>query len=118
MQTTLDRTNLLRSQPEKYWNCLPVLDVQRWTHSVCVHSQGTKSSRALCDAMKAVQTTRQFSHPANWAGWVLIGSDVKLSSKVALMGHALSQLLRSPSKSREAMRVVLHLVSFAFLCRK
>ena len=65
--------------------------------------------------MKTVQNTRQFSHPANWAGWVLIGSDVKLSSKVALMGHALSQLLRSPPKSREAMRVVLHLVSETFL---
>ncbi len=72
--------------------------------------QGTKSSRALCEAMKAVQSTRQFSHPANWAGWELIGSDVKLSSKVALMGHALSELLRAPSQSREAMRVVLHLV--------
>ena len=60
--------------------------------------------------MRCVQNTRQFSHPANWAGWVLIGSDVKLSSKVALMGHALSQLLRTPSVSREAMRVVLHLV--------
>ena len=64
--------------------------------------------------MKTVQNSRQFSHPSNWASWMLIGNDVKLSSKVALMGHALCELLQTPSKSREAMRVVLHLVSLRY----
>lgn len=73
--------------------------------------QGIKTSQALCEAMKAVQGSKTYSHPANWAGWVLIGSDVKLSSKVALMGQALCQLLKSPGTAREGMRVVLHLVS-------
>ena len=73
--------------------------------------QGAASSHALSTAMRTVQNTRQFCHPSNWAGWALIGSDIRLSSKVALMGHALCQLLRTPDKSREAMRVVLHLVS-------
>ena len=44
--------------------------------------QGARVSRALADAMTTVQTTKQFQHPANWAGFVLIGSDVKLSNKV------------------------------------
>ena len=73
--------------------------------------QGAKASQALSDAMRTVQGLRAYSHPSNWAGWVLIGSDVKLSSKVALMGHALCQLLKTPSTAREGMRVVLHLVS-------
>ena len=72
--------------------------------------KGLNTSRALSEAMRVVQNTRQFAHPANWACWMLVGSDVKLSSKVALMGHALCQLLKNPTRSREAMRVVLHLV--------
>ena len=49
--------------------------------------QGARVSRALADAMTTVQTTKQFQHPANWAGFILIGSDVKLSNKVAMMGQ-------------------------------
>ena len=77
--------------------------------------QGTKASHALSQGMTTVQNTRQFIHPSNWAGWVLVGSDVRLSSKVALMGHALCELLHTPGHSREAMRVCLHLVSFHYL---
>lgn len=44
--------------------------------------QGYSASRALSDSMKKVHAVKQFSHPSNWAGWVLVGSDVRLSSKV------------------------------------
>ena len=44
--------------------------------------QGYSASKALSDTMKKIQAVKQFSHPSNWAGWVLVGSDVKLSSKV------------------------------------
>ncbi len=84
----------------------------KWTPSLLF--QGVKSSKALSEAMRAVQNTRQFCHPSNWAGWVLVGSDIKLSSKVALMGHSLCELLKTPGTSREAMRVGLHLVSCSF----
>ena len=73
--------------------------------------QGARVSRALADAMTTVQTTKQFAHPANWAGFVLIGSaDVKLSNKVALMGQALRDILATPDVCRDALRVTLHLV--------
>lgn len=29
---------------------------------------GTKASAALADAMKTVQSSKQYSHPSNWAG--------------------------------------------------
>lgn len=29
---------------------------------------GAKASAALTDAMKALQSSKQFSHPSNWAG--------------------------------------------------
>lgn len=73
--------------------------------------QGSRVSQALSQAIKVVQTTRQFSHPSNWGGWVLVGRNIKLSSKVALMGHAICELLQYPGQCREAMRVLLHLVS-------
>ncbi|XP_018048138.1 PREDICTED: tetratricopeptide repeat protein 28 [Atta colombica] len=73
--------------------------------------QGARASRALAEAMQTVQHTRHFAHPANWAGWLLIGGDTRLSNKVALMGQALAELLRGgPEQSRDALRVTLHLV--------
>ncbi|XP_071094218.1 tetratricopeptide repeat protein 28-like [Haliotis cracherodii] len=67
-------------------------------------------TQALAKAVKTVQCTKQFSHPSNWGGWVLVGSDVCLSSKMALMGHAVCEILQSPTQCREAMRVLLHLI--------
>jgi len=59
--------------------------------------------------MQTVQHTKHFAHPANWAGFLLVGSNVRLSNKVA-MGHALCELLRTPERCRDALRVCLHLV--------
>ncbi|XP_066590539.1 tetratricopeptide repeat protein 28 [Prorops nasuta] len=73
--------------------------------------QGARASRALAEAMQTVQHTRHFAHPSNWAGWLLLGGDARLSNKVALMGQALAELLRGgPEQSRDALRVTLHLV--------
>lgn len=72
--------------------------------------QGARASRALAEAMQTVQHTKHFAHPANWAGFLLIGGNIRLSNKVALIGQALSELMRSPDKCRDALRVCLHLV--------
>ncbi|XP_049768006.1 tetratricopeptide repeat protein 28 [Schistocerca cancellata] len=72
--------------------------------------QGSRVSKALAEAMLTVQHTKHFAHPANWAGFLLVGTDVRLSNKVALMGQALCELLKSPDKCRDALRVTLHLV--------
>lgn len=60
--------------------------------------------------MQTVQHTKHFAHPANWAGFLLIGGNVRLSNKVAMMGNALCELIRTPEKCRDALRVCLHLV--------
>ena len=62
--------------------------------------------------MTAVQTTKYFQHPANWAGFVLIGQDVKLTHRVAMMGQALREIISTPDRCRDALRVTLHLVSW------
>ncbi|XP_066144838.1 tetratricopeptide repeat protein 28 [Euwallacea fornicatus] len=72
--------------------------------------QGTRAAKALSEAMQTVQHTKHFAHPANWAGFVLIGLNIRLSNKVALMGQALCELLKGPEKCRDALRVTLHLV--------
>ena len=60
--------------------------------------------------MQTVQHTKHFAHPANWAGFLLVGLNVRLSNKVAMMGQALCELLQTPDKCRDALRVTLHLV--------
>ena len=72
--------------------------------------QGTRAAKALAEAMQTVQHTKHFAHPANWAGFILIGGNVRLSNKVALIGQALCELMRTPEKCRDALRVCLHLV--------
>lgn len=42
---------------------------------------------------------------------MLIGSDVKLNSPSSLIGQALAEILQYPDKARDALRVLLHLVS-------
>ncbi|XP_050408833.1 tetratricopeptide repeat protein 28 [Patella vulgata] len=71
---------------------------------------GERVTEALSKAVKIVQCTKQFSHPSNWGGWVLVGCDIRLSSKTALMGHSICEILQSPTQCREAMRVLLHLI--------
>ncbi|RVE66183.1 hypothetical protein OJAV_G00124190 [Oryzias javanicus] len=71
---------------------------------------GAKASAALTDAMKALQSSKQFSHPSNWAGYMLIGSDVKLNSPMSVVGQALAEILQHPGRARDALRVLLHLV--------
>ncbi len=73
--------------------------------------QGSKTSKALAEATATVQSTKQLQHPANWAGFVLIGADIKLNNKEALLGQALKDMLMSPETCRDALRVTLHLVS-------
>ncbi|KAJ8973013.1 hypothetical protein NQ317_004611 [Molorchus minor] len=70
----------------------------------------SRAAQALAEAMQTVQHTKHFAHPANWAGFVLVGLNVRLSNKVALMGQALCELLQVPDKCRDALRVTLHLV--------
>ncbi|XP_036027518.1 tetratricopeptide repeat protein 28 isoform X1 [Onychomys torridus] len=71
---------------------------------------GLKASASLGEAMKAVQSSKAFSHPSNWAGFTLIGSDVKLNSPSSLIGQALTEILQHPERARDALRVLLHLV--------
>nr|XP_005990307.1 PREDICTED: tetratricopeptide repeat protein 28 [Latimeria chalumnae] len=71
---------------------------------------GMKTSAALGEAMKIVQSSKQFSHPSNWAGFMLIGSDVKMNSPSSLIGQALTEILQHPERVRDALRVLLHLV--------
>ena len=72
--------------------------------------QGTRISRAMADAIITVQNTKHFAHPANWSGFALIGSDIRLSNRVALMSQALRDILTHTDNCRDILRVSLHLV--------
>ncbi|XP_068609464.1 tetratricopeptide repeat protein 28 [Brachionichthys hirsutus] len=90
---------------------VPVAASKVFTHAFyAALLNGTKASAALTEAMKTLQTSRHFSHPSNWAGYTLIGSDVKLNSPMSLVGQALAEILQCPERARDALRVLLHLV--------
>ncbi|XP_071946339.1 tetratricopeptide repeat protein 28-like [Antedon mediterranea] len=72
--------------------------------------RGLKVSSAMSEAMQKVQETKQFTHPSNWAGFMIIGSDIKISNKSTMFGNALADLVTTPGKCRESMRVLLHLI--------
>ncbi|CAG4932731.1 unnamed protein product [Colias eurytheme] len=72
--------------------------------------QGSRVAKALGDGMQTVRHTKHFAHPAHWAGCALVGANVRLSNKVALLGQALCELLAAPDRCRDALRVCLHLV--------
>ncbi|ELW66500.1 Tetratricopeptide repeat protein 28 [Tupaia chinensis] len=87
--------------------CQPLMFIHAFYSSLL---NGLKASAALGEAMKVVQSSKAFSHPSNWAGFVLIGSDVKLNSPSSLIGQALTEILQHPERARDALRVLLHLV--------
>ncbi|CAG05315.1 unnamed protein product, partial [Tetraodon nigroviridis] len=90
---------------------VPVAASKLFTHTFYTALlNGTKASAALSEAMKTLQSSKHFSHPSNWAGYMLIGSDVKLNSPMSLVGQALAEILQYPERARDALRVLLHLV--------
>ena len=60
--------------------------------------------------MQTVQHIKHFTHTANWAGFLFIGGNVRLFNKVAVMGHALCELMPNVNNCRDALRVCLHLM--------
>ena len=74
--------------------------------------RGMRASRALAHAVKLVESNKEFDHPSNWAGFVLVGRDVKVSKKTVQLREALIVLIESTANSREALKVILHLVGF------
>uniref|UniRef100_A0A3Q1HDD6 Tetratricopeptide repeat protein 28 n=1 Tax=Anabas testudineus TaxID=64144 RepID=A0A3Q1HDD6_ANATE len=90
---------------------VPVAASKLFTHTFYTALlNGTKASAALTEAMKTLQSSKHFSHPSNWAGYMLIGNDVKLNSPMSLVGQALAEILQYPERARDALRVMLHLV--------
>uniref|UniRef100_A0A8D0D4F0 Tetratricopeptide repeat protein 28 n=1 Tax=Sander lucioperca TaxID=283035 RepID=A0A8D0D4F0_SANLU len=90
---------------------VPIAASKLFTHTLYTALlNGTKASAALTEAMKTLQSSKHFSHPSNWAGHMLIGTDVKLNSPMSLVGQALAEILQYPERARDALRVLLHLV--------
>ncbi|XP_057675661.1 tetratricopeptide repeat protein 28 isoform X1 [Corythoichthys intestinalis] len=71
---------------------------------------GAHASTALNDAMRTLQQNQDFAHPSNWAGYLLIGSDVKVTGLKFAVRQALVEVLGHVDRARGALRVLLHLV--------
>jgi hypothetical protein len=62
--------------------------------------------------VKLVESNKEFDHPSNWAGFVLVGRDVKVPRKTVQLREALIVVIESTANCRETLKVILHLVSF------
>ncbi|XP_077353544.1 tetratricopeptide repeat protein 28 isoform X2 [Festucalex cinctus] len=71
---------------------------------------GAPSSAALSGAMRTLHNNKDFAHPSNWAGYLVIGSDVKVNGPESAVRQALAEVLRHADRARDALRVLLHLV--------
>lgn len=92
----------------------PVPDGASLTFFGCFYSallQGAPVSHAVSEAMLYLQQSTQYNQPVNWAGYLLLGSDSRLTRKGILPGQAILELLRTSDRSKDVLRVSLHLVS-------
>ena len=86
-------------------------------------NDGADVCAAFQQSVIAVKQSSDFSHPSNWGGFMLCGKDVSLHKKRASLAQVLHLLLERPN--RDAIKVLLHLVSFLhfifhfhFVCRQ
>ena len=68
---------------------------------------------ALHEATKTLKSVEGFEHPSYWGGFVVYGQNAKIQRKVENFTNTLHMLLEKPS--REAIKVILHLVSTLLL---
>ena len=70
-------------------------------------------SDAFHQGILSVKQNEELSHPSHWAGFMLCGANVSLHKKRASLAQVLHLLLERPN--RDAVKVLLHLVSTAII---
>ena len=51
---------------------------------------------SLCSSLQVVHTSGKYGHPANWAGYMLMGKDIVLRDRSADLARSLRMMLQSP----------------------
>jgi tetratricopeptide (TPR) repeat protein/CHAT domain-containing protein len=75
--------------------------------------QGSYTSRALKYAMRIMQESRRYAHPANWVGFVLVGNDVIIDDQKDRLAAALRVMLQYPEDNLQAFKAVKYFVTKA-----
>ena len=59
-----------------------------------------------------IKHTKQFSDATYWAGFALLGANIRVSKNIPLQGRAIYDVImnESENKYREVFRVLLHLI--------
>ena len=70
---------------------------------------------SFCSPVQIVHTSGKYGHPANWAGYMLMGKDIVLRDRSADLARSLRMMLQSPQdyliatlKTLQAMVSTLH----------
>ncbi|KAM9793920.1 tetratricopeptide repeat protein 28 isoform X2 [Syngnathus typhle] len=72
--------------------------------------EGAAASAALAGAMSTLRDSKDFADPFNWAGYLLMGGDVRLNGPESALRRALAEVLCHADRARDTLRVLLHLV--------
>ncbi|XP_049593440.1 tetratricopeptide repeat protein 28 isoform X2 [Syngnathus scovelli] len=72
--------------------------------------EGAAASAALAGAMSTLRDSKDFADPFNWAGYLLMGGDVRLNGPELALRRALAEVLCHADRARDTLRVLLHLV--------
>lgn len=56
---------------------------------------GSRASRALAYGMQVVHDSSRYSHPANWAGYILIGQDIVLRNRTQALMLSMCSILQA-----------------------
>lgn len=74
-----------------------------------LYNKGVPAFDAFHQTVRAMQTSDEFKHPTNWAGFVIYGRNSMLNRQTQSLTKALHEFLDNPD--RDAIKVILHLVS-------
>ena len=75
--------------------------------------RGSCTSRALKYAMRIMQESKRYAHPANWVGFVLVGNDVIIDDQKHRLAAALRVMLQYPEHNIQAFKAVKYFVTKA-----
>ena len=77
-----------------------------------LYNKGVTAFDAFHQTVRVMQTSDEFQHPTNWAGFIIYGQNSMLNRQTQSLTKALHEFLDNPD--RDAIKVILHLVSSYF----
>lgn len=77
-----------------------------------LYNKGVSAFDACNQTIHAMQSSEEYQHPTNWAGFIVYGQNSMLNRQTQSFTNALNEFLDHPN--RDSIKVILHLVRLIF----